>query len=72
MAQLFTPEITSFYEEYYENKGVQFIKGTIMSSFESDSQGKVSSEFSLTHLMDVEIGLKSRLSMLFFNFFFHM
>jgi hypothetical protein len=51
VARLFTPEIAAFYEGYYKNKGVQFIKGTVMSSFESDSQGKVSSELSLTHLV---------------------
>jgi hypothetical protein len=32
----------------------------------------VSSELSLTHLMVVEIGLKSLLSMLFIIFFLHM
>lgn len=41
MARLFTPEIAAFYEDYYKSKGVQFIKGTVMSSFEIDSQGKV-------------------------------
>eukprot|EP01018_Ginkgo_biloba_P031075 Gb_37224 [translate_table: standard] len=41
MARLFTPKIAAFYESYYMNKGVQFIKGTVMSSFESDAQGKV-------------------------------
>eukprot|EP00249_Psilotum_nudum_P017329 c26264_g1_i2 orf=510-1955(-) len=41
MARLFTPEISSFYEDYYKRKGVLFIKGTVMASFESDGQGKV-------------------------------
>eukprot|EP00252_Welwitschia_mirabilis_P007734 TRINITY_DN193_c0_g1_i1.p1 TRINITY_DN193_c0_g1~~TRINITY_DN193_c0_g1_i1.p1 ORF type:complete len:483 (-),score=98.65 TRINITY_DN193_c0_g1_i1:286-1734(-) len=41
MARLFTPEIAAYYENYYKNKGIKFIKGTVMSSFESDSEGKV-------------------------------
>jgi monodehydroascorbate reductase (NADH) len=41
VARLFTPEIASFYEEYYMQKGVKFIKGNVMSSFESDSEKKV-------------------------------
>ncbi|KAH9288232.1 hypothetical protein KI387_032349, partial [Taxus chinensis] len=41
MARLFTSEIAAFYEDYYRNKGVKFIKGTAMSSFERDSEGKV-------------------------------
>ncbi|KAF8010971.1 hypothetical protein BT93_J1567 [Corymbia citriodora subsp. variegata] len=41
MARLFTPEIASFYEGYYESKGVKFVKGTVLSSFEFDSNGKV-------------------------------
>ncbi|XP_078439187.1 monodehydroascorbate reductase 4 [Wolffia australiana] len=41
MARLFTPKIADFYEEYYESKGVNFIKGTVLSSFENDSEGKV-------------------------------
>lgn len=41
MARLFTPKIASFYEDYYKSKGVKFIKGTVLSSFETDSNGKV-------------------------------
>ncbi|XP_020572585.1 monodehydroascorbate reductase 4, peroxisomal, partial [Phalaenopsis equestris] len=41
MARLFTPKIADFYEAYYESKGVNFIKGTVLSSFENDSDGKV-------------------------------
>uniref|UniRef100_A0A0C9QM80 monodehydroascorbate reductase (NADH) n=1 Tax=Wollemia nobilis TaxID=56998 RepID=A0A0C9QM80_9CONI len=41
MARLFSLEIAAFYEDYYRNKGVQFVKGTVMSSFERDSEGKV-------------------------------
>ncbi|XP_044466846.1 monodehydroascorbate reductase 4, peroxisomal-like isoform X2 [Mangifera indica] len=41
MARLFTPKIASYYEDYYTTKGVKFIKGTILSSFDIDSNGKV-------------------------------
>lgn len=41
MARLFTPEIAAFYEDYYRKKGVEFIKGTVMASFESDAEKKV-------------------------------
>ncbi|MQL75819.1 hypothetical protein Taro_008211 [Colocasia esculenta] len=41
MARLFTPKIAEFYEEYYESKGVNFIKGTVLTSFENSSDGKV-------------------------------
>ncbi|XWS44168.1 hypothetical protein CRYUN_Cryun15aG0021200 [Craigia yunnanensis] len=41
MARLFTPKISSYYEDYYQSKGVKFIKGTVLSSFEFDSSGKV-------------------------------
>ncbi|KAL3693480.1 hypothetical protein R1sor_007131 [Riccia sorocarpa] len=41
MARLFTPEIAAFYEDYYQSRGVTFKKGTVMGSFERDSQGKV-------------------------------
>ncbi|KAM7268451.1 hypothetical protein ACFE04_010617 [Oxalis oulophora] len=41
MARLFTPKIASFYEDYYESRGVKFIKGTVLSSFDFDSNGKV-------------------------------
>ncbi|CAA6661212.1 unnamed protein product [Spirodela intermedia] len=33
--------IADFYEEYYESKGVNFIKGTVLASFENNSDGKV-------------------------------
>lgn len=42
MARLFTPKIARYYEEFYESKGVNFIKGTILTSFEVDSAGMVS------------------------------
>jgi monodehydroascorbate reductase (NADH) len=41
VARLFTPEIAAFYETYYEKKGVNFIKGNVMASFEQDEFGKV-------------------------------
>ncbi|XVF14087.1 hypothetical protein REPUB_Repub09cG0026900 [Reevesia pubescens] len=41
MARLFTPKIASYYEGYYQSKGVKFIKGTVLSSFEFDSSRKV-------------------------------
>jgi monodehydroascorbate reductase (NADH) len=39
--RLFTPKIAEFYENYYNSKGVTFIKGTAVSSLEVSS-GKVS------------------------------
>ncbi|KAL6011502.1 Monodehydroascorbate reductase 4, peroxisomal [Asimina triloba] len=41
ISKLFTPKIAEFYEEYYKSKGVKFIKGNVLSSFETDSTGKV-------------------------------
>ena len=41
VARLFTPEIASFYEEYYERKGIQFKKGNVIDSFESNDLGQV-------------------------------
>lgn len=41
VARLFTPKIANFYEDYYKSKGVNFIKGTVLSSFDFDSNGKV-------------------------------
>ncbi|XP_050382097.1 monodehydroascorbate reductase 4, peroxisomal [Argentina anserina] len=41
MARLFTPKIASYYEEFYKSKGVNFVKGTILSSFDIDPDGKV-------------------------------
>lgn len=41
VARLFTPKIASYYEDYYIAKGVKFIKGTVMSSFDMISDGKV-------------------------------
>eukprot|EP00268_Persea_americana_P042469 TRINITY_DN42504_c0_g1_i1.p1 TRINITY_DN42504_c0_g1~~TRINITY_DN42504_c0_g1_i1.p1 ORF type:complete len:469 (+),score=105.28 TRINITY_DN42504_c0_g1_i1:1132-2538(+) len=41
MARLFTPKIAEYYEEYYKSRGVNFIKGTVLSSFENNADGKV-------------------------------
>ncbi|CAL1391757.1 unnamed protein product [Linum trigynum] len=43
MARLFSPKIAGYYEEYYKSKGVQFVKGTVLSSFDFDSDGQVTS-----------------------------
>ncbi|KAI7741366.1 hypothetical protein M8C21_000826 [Ambrosia artemisiifolia] len=41
MARLFTPKIASFYEDFYKLKGVNFVKGTVLSSFAINPEGKV-------------------------------
>ncbi|KAF5799682.1 putative monodehydroascorbate reductase (NADH) [Helianthus annuus] len=41
MGRLFTPKIASYYEEFYKAKGVNFVKGTVLSSFVFDEDGKV-------------------------------
>lgn len=41
MPRLFTTKIADYYEEYYKDKGVKFIKGTVLTSFEFDANGKV-------------------------------
>ncbi|KAL2552419.1 putative monodehydroascorbate reductase [Forsythia ovata] len=41
MARLFTPKIASYYEEFYKSKGVKFIKGTVLTSFDFNTDGKV-------------------------------
>ncbi|XP_056699407.1 monodehydroascorbate reductase 4, peroxisomal isoform X2 [Spinacia oleracea] len=41
MPRLFTTKIADYYEDYYKGKGVKFVKGTILMSFEFDSSGKV-------------------------------
>ncbi|CAI9111200.1 OLC1v1011370C5 [Oldenlandia corymbosa var. corymbosa] len=41
MGRLFTPKIASYYEEFYQSKGVKFIKGTVLTSFDLNSDGKV-------------------------------
>ncbi|KAL9674369.1 hypothetical protein QQ045_030641 [Rhodiola kirilowii] len=51
MARLFTPKISSYYEDLYKLKGVQFVKGTVLSSFEMDSSGKVAA----VHLKDESV-----------------
>lgn len=41
MPRLFTTKIANYYEEYYKAKGIKFIKGTVLTSFDFDSNGKV-------------------------------
>ncbi|KAF3453618.1 hypothetical protein FNV43_RR04059 [Rhamnella rubrinervis] len=41
MNRLFSPAIASFYEEYYSNKGIKLIKGTVAVEFEVGSNGEV-------------------------------
>ncbi|MED6137322.1 Monodehydroascorbate reductase 4, peroxisomal [Stylosanthes scabra] len=41
VARLFTPKIASYYEGYYNSRGVNFVKGTVLSSFDFNSAGKV-------------------------------
>ncbi|CAI9766743.1 unnamed protein product [Fraxinus pennsylvanica] len=41
MARLFTPKIASYYEEFYKSKGVKFVKGTVLTSFDFNTEGKV-------------------------------
>ncbi|CAK9155058.1 unnamed protein product [Ilex paraguariensis] len=41
MARLFTSKIASYYEDFYKSKGVKFIKGTVLSSFDFNPVGKV-------------------------------
>lgn len=47
MPRLFTTKIADYYEEYYKGKGVKFVKGTVLMSFEFDSNGKVSTGFNI-------------------------
>jgi len=41
MPRLFTAGIASFYEGYYENKGIKIIKGTVAVGFTANSDGEV-------------------------------
>ncbi|KAI3452443.1 hypothetical protein Pfo_009107 [Paulownia fortunei] len=41
MARLFTPKIARYYEEFYQSKGVKFSKGTVLTSFDFNYDGKV-------------------------------
>ncbi|CAN6253592.1 unnamed protein product [Urochloa humidicola] len=45
MGRLFTPKIAEYYENYYTSKGVTFVKGTVLTSFEKDMTGKVTAIF---------------------------
>ncbi|KAM7464269.1 hypothetical protein LguiA_032390 [Lonicera macranthoides] len=41
MPRLFTSGIAAFYEGYYANKGINIIKGTVATGFNSDANGEV-------------------------------
>ncbi|XP_022871169.1 monodehydroascorbate reductase 4, peroxisomal-like, partial [Olea europaea var. sylvestris] len=41
VARLFTTKIASYYEEFYKSRGVKFIKGTVLTSFDFNTDGKV-------------------------------
>ncbi|KAF5201688.1 Monodehydroascorbate reductase [Thalictrum thalictroides] len=41
MPRLFTSGIAAFYEGYYKNKGIQIIKGTVATGFDSNENGEV-------------------------------
>lgn len=43
--RLFTADLASFYEEYYANKGINIIKGTVAAGFTSDSNGEVTNNY---------------------------
>ena len=43
MPRLFTSGIAAFYEQYYANKGVKIIKGTVAVGFTANSNGEVGS-----------------------------
>ncbi|KAI3845287.1 hypothetical protein MKW98_009353 [Papaver atlanticum] len=70
MARLFTRKIANYYEDYYKSKGVKFIKGTVLSSFEKDSDGKVTSVVLrdgtklLTDMVVVGIGIRPNTSLI--------
>ncbi|PKA49312.1 putative monodehydroascorbate reductase, cytoplasmic isoform 2 [Apostasia shenzhenica] len=69
MGRLFTRKIADFYEAFYESKGVNFIKGTVLSSFENDSEGKVTTVILRdgtrvpTHMVVVGIGIRPNTSL---------
>jgi monodehydroascorbate reductase (NADH) len=44
VARLFTANIAEFYENYYKTRGVKFVKGNVLTSFEHDPSGKVDSQ----------------------------
>ncbi|KAH6792139.1 monodehydroascorbate reductase 4 [Perilla frutescens var. hirtella] len=41
LSRLFTPKIARYYEDFYQSKGVKFIKGTAAASFDFNSDGQV-------------------------------
>ncbi|KAJ8750247.1 hypothetical protein K2173_014162 [Erythroxylum novogranatense] len=60
MARLFTPKIASCcYEDDFVSRGLKLIKGTVLSSFDFDSNGKVFSFFQLpADMVVVGIGIR--------------
>jgi monodehydroascorbate reductase (NADH) len=40
-ARLFTPELSAFYEGFYESKGVRLLRGALAQGFEGDADGRV-------------------------------
>uniref|UniRef100_J3LGA9 monodehydroascorbate reductase (NADH) n=1 Tax=Oryza brachyantha TaxID=4533 RepID=J3LGA9_ORYBR len=63
MARLFTPKIAEYYENYYTSKGVTFVKGTVLTSFEKDSTGKVTSVILKDDMVVVGIGIRASTSL---------
>ncbi|KAI9081482.1 hypothetical protein K1719_036628 [Acacia pycnantha] len=55
VGRLFTSKIANFYEDYYRSKGVNFIKGTVLSSFDFDSNGKAGGPSALAIEEDKDI-----------------
>jgi hypothetical protein len=47
VARLFTAKIAEFYENYYKTRGVKFVKGNVLTSFERDPSGKVDGQFNI-------------------------
>lgn len=44
VARLFTAKMAEFYENYYKARGVKFVKGNVLTSFENDPSGKVNDQ----------------------------
>lgn len=60
VGRLFTPKIASYYEDFYKSKGVNFIKGTALSSFVFNSTGKVNFNLLTSKLGCVGLGIYKR------------
>ncbi|KAB1209161.1 putative monodehydroascorbate reductase, cytoplasmic isoform 2 [Morella rubra] len=57
MARLFTAKMANYYKGFYKSKGVTFIKGTVLSSFDMDPNGKIPKDPS-TLLQVIAVNLK--------------